>query len=122
MRPQLKSWRPHLIPACCIAASRASWSGASGCIAVLMPKGESGSRAAARGWGASATLIRVHAVAAGGGFGASRSAGRGSAAHPAAKRRRAVSRFMTEIDFTAPTVTRKLGAGLHAILDLDQLL
>src|SRR5262245_15135932 len=45
MRRQVKSCRPHLIPACCIAASRESRSGASGRKAVLMPKGESTSNA-----------------------------------------------------------------------------
>src|SRR5262249_53312672 len=45
IRFQVKSCRPHLIPACCIDLSRASRSGESGLKAVLMPNGESASKA-----------------------------------------------------------------------------
>ena len=62
MRLQVKSCRPHLMPACCMAASRASRSGGVGPQAVLMPKGESGSSASASRCGGSFTSKRFSAV------------------------------------------------------------
>jgi hypothetical protein len=65
MRRQVKSCRPHLMPACCIAANRASRSGASGRNAVLMPKGESLSNAPGATGGESVTEKLLLAVESG---------------------------------------------------------
>src|ERR1043166_1468558 len=65
MRRHVKSCRPHLIPACCIAASRASKSSVSGLNALLMPKGESTSNVSGAMAGVSVTVKLLLAVESG---------------------------------------------------------
>ncbi len=59
---QLKSWRPHWIPACCMASRGTSRSGASARSAVLMPNGESFSSESVSGCGGSDAPKVFHAV------------------------------------------------------------